>query len=93
MFPVGSAAASRPDGRRHRLLDEEGAAHPADKVASSTARFSARDARGAPPRGYAKSGSECTFWMKCRSICSVTSKSAMTPSLSARMALMFQASP
>ena len=28
----------------------------------------------------------CTFWMKCRSISSVTSKSAMTPSLSGRMA-------
>ena len=28
----------------------------------------------------------CTFWMKCRSISSVTSKSAITPSFSGRMA-------
>ena len=28
----------------------------------------------------------CTFWMKWRSISSVTSKSAMTPSFSGRMA-------
>ena len=30
----------------------------------------------------------CTFAMKCRSIASVISKSAMTPSLSGRMATM-----
>ncbi len=38
-------------------------------------------------RGWAKRF-ECTDWMKCRSICSVTSKSAITPSFSGRIAVM-----
>ena len=63
---------------------------PAERVASSTARFSTpvtpegthTTTRGCAHRFW------CTFWMKWRSICSVTSKSAMTPSFSGRMALM-----
>ena len=57
-------------------------------MASSTARFSTpvtplgtqTTTRGCAKRLW------CTFWMKCRSICSVTSKSAMTPSFSGRIA-------
>ena len=63
---------------------------PADRVASSTARFSTPvtpEGTQTTTRGWAHRF-WCTFWMKCRSICSVTSKSAMTPSLSGRMALM-----
>ena len=63
---------------------------PADRVASSTARFSTPvtpDGTHTTTRGCAQRF-WCTFWMKCRSICSVTSKSAMTPSLSGRIALM-----
>ena len=60
----------------------------ADRVASSTARFSTpvtpegtqTTTRGCANRCW------CTCWMKWRSICSVTSKSAMTPSLSGRIA-------
>ena len=63
---------------------------PAESVASSTARFSTpvtpegtqTTTRGCAQRFW------CTFWMKCRSICSVTSKSAITPSLSGRIAVM-----
>src|SRR5437764_6700045 len=61
---------------------------PADRQASSTAHFSTPvtpDGTHTTTRGCAQRF-WCTFWMKCRSICSVTSKSAMTPSLSGRMA-------
>ena len=64
---------------------------PADSVASITARFSTPvtpEGTHTTTRGWAKRF-WCTFWMKCRSICSVTSKSAMTPSFSGRMAEMF----
>ena len=61
---------------------------PALRQASSTARFSTpvtpegthTTTRGCAQRFW------CTFWMKWRSICSVTSKSAITPSLSGRIA-------
>src|SRR5947209_6390780 len=61
---------------------------PALRQASSTARFSTpvtpegtqTTTRGCAQRFW------CTFWMKCRSISSVTSKSAITPSLSGRIA-------
>ena len=81
---VGSVNSRRAgaDGRRHRLLDEEALRAPADRVASSTARFSTPvtlDGTHTTTRGCAQRF-WCTFWMKCRSICSVTSKSAMTPS-------------
>ena len=61
---------------------------PADRQASSTARFSTP----VTPEGTHTTTRGCaqrfwwTFWMKCRSICSVTSKSAITPSLSGRIA-------
>ena len=64
---------------------------PADSVASITARFSTPvtpDGTHTTTRGWANRF-WCTFWMKCRSICSVTSKSAMTPSFSGRIAEMF----
>ena len=59
-----------------------------DRHASSTARFSTpvtpegtqTTTRGCAQRFW------CTFWMKWRSISSVTSKSAITPSFSGRMA-------
>ena len=61
---------------------------PALRHASSTARFSTpvtpegtqTTTRGCAQRFW------CTFWMKWRSISSVTSKSAITPSFSGRMA-------
>ena len=61
---------------------------PADRQASSTARFSTP----VTPEGTQTTTRGCaqrfwwTFWMKWRSISSVTSKSAMTPSFSGRMA-------
>src|SRR5436305_1733113 len=61
---------------------------PADRQASSTARFSTPvtpDGTQTTTRGCAQRF-WCTFWMKWRSICSVTSKSAITPSLSGRLA-------
>src|SRR5436309_7726221 len=89
MFPVGS-----PTGRPAPIAAAIGSSMryawraPADRHASSTARFSTpvtphgtqTTTRGCAQRFW------CTFWMKWRSICSVTSKSAMTPSLSGRMA-------
>src|SRR5918992_4073323 len=89
MFPVGSAtgspapiAAAMGSSIRYALPA------PAAYVASSTARFSTpvtpegtqTTTRGCANRCW------CTFWMKWRSICSVTSKSAITPSLSGRIA-------
>ncbi len=59
-------------------------------MASSTARFSTP----VTPDGTHTTTRGCahrfwwTFWMKCRSICSVTSKSAMTPSFIGRIAVM-----
>ena len=61
---------------------------PADRHASSTARFSTP----VTPEGTHTTTRGCaqrfwwTFWMKCLSICSVTSKSAITPSLSGLIA-------
>ncbi len=61
---------------------------PADRHASSTARFSTP----VTPEGTQTTTRGCaqrfwwTFWMKCRSISSVTSKSAITPSLRGRIA-------
>src|SRR6266536_2152575 len=89
MFPVGSAT-----GRPAPIAAAIGSSiryawrAPADSVASSTARFSTPvtpDGTQTTTRGCAKR-CWCTFWMKCRNICSVTSKSAITPSLSGRMA-------
>ncbi len=63
---------------------------PAERQASSTARFSTPvtpEGTQTTTRGWAKR-LECTCLMKCRSICSVTSKSAMTPSLSGRIAVI-----
>ena len=63
---------------------------PAEYVASSTARFSTPvtpDGTQTTTRGCAQRF-WCTFWMKWRSICSVTSKSAITPSFSGRIAWM-----
>ena len=39
-------------------------------------------------RGLPSDRRRCTWWMKCRSICSAASKSAMTPSFSGRIAVM-----
>src|SRR4051812_41980704 len=61
---------------------------PADRQASSTARFSTPvtpEGTQTTTRGWAQRF-WWTFWMKWRSICSVTSKSAITPSLSGRIA-------
>ncbi len=61
---------------------------PAERQASSTARFSppvTPDGTQTTTRGCAQRF-WCTFWMKWRSICSVTSKSAITPSFSGRIA-------
>ncbi len=61
---------------------------PADRHASSTARFSTPvtpEGTHTTTRGCAKR-LWCTFWMKWRSISSVTSKSAITPSFSGRIA-------
>ena len=89
MFPVGSAT-----GRPAPIAAAIGSSiryawrAPAESVASSTARFSTPvtpDGTQTTTRGCAKR-CWCTFWMKCRSICSVTSKSAITPSLSGRIA-------
>ena len=89
MFPVGS-----PTGSPAPIAAAIGSSiryawrAPAARVASSTARFSTPvtpDGTQTITRGWAKR-CWCTFWMKWRSICSVTSKSAMTPSLSGRIA-------
>ena len=89
MFPVGS-----PTGSPAPIAAAIGSSiryawrAPAASVASSTARFSTPvtpDGTQTITRGCAKR-CWCTFWMKWRSICSVTSKSAMTPSLSGRIA-------
>ena len=91
MLPVGSAT-----GRPAPIAAAIGSSiryawrAPAESVASSTARFSTpvtpegtqTTTRGCAQRFW------CTFWMKWRSICSVTSKSAMTPSFRGRMAWM-----
>src|SRR6266511_78014 len=91
MFPVGSAT-----GRPAPIAAAIGSSiryacrAPADSVASSTARFSTPvtpDGTHTTTRGCAKR-CWCTFWMKWRSICSVTSKSAITPSFSGRIALI-----
>jgi hypothetical protein len=87
--PVGSPdGQAGPDRGSHRLLDQVGLRAPADRHASSTARFSTPvtpDGTQTTTRGWAQRF-WCTFWMKWRSISSVTSKSAMTPSFSGRMA-------
>ena len=89
MFPVGS-----PTGRPAPIAAAIGSSiryawrAPAERQASSTARFSTpvtpegtqTTTRGCAQRFW------CTFWMKWRSICSVTSKSAITPSFSGRIA-------
>src|SRR3954451_7479800 len=89
MFPVGSATGSpAPIAAAIGFSIKYAWRAPADSVASSTARFSTpvtplgtqTTTRGCAKRCW------CTFWMKWRSICSVTSKSAMTPSLSGRIA-------
>ena len=91
MFPVGSAT-----GRPAPIAAAIGSSiryawrAPALSVASSTARFSTPvtpDGTQTTTRGCAKR-CWCTFWMKWRSICSVTSKSAITPSFSGRIALI-----
>ena len=91
MLPVGS-----PTGRPAPIAAAIGSSiryawrAPADRHASSTARFSTPvtpDGTQTTTRGCAQRF-WCTFWMKCRSISSVTSKSAITPSLSGRMALI-----
>ena len=89
--PVGSPV-GRPGADRgsHRLFDQVRVAGAGESVASSTARFSTfvtpegthTTTRGCTKRLW------CTFLMKWRSICSHTSKSAMTPSLSGRMAVI-----
>ena len=63
---------------------------PAERQASSTARFSTPvtpEGTQTTTRGWAKR-LEWTCLMKWRSICSVTSKSAITPSLSGRIAVI-----
>jgi hypothetical protein len=65
---------------------------PAERVASSTARCSTPVmplGTHTTTRGLAKNLRWCTFWMKYRSIFSVMSKSAMTPSFRGRMARMW----
>ena len=85
MFPVGSATGSpAPIAAAMGSSIRYAWRAPADSVASSTARFSTPvtpEGTHTTTRGCAKR-CWCTFWMKCRSICSVTSKSAMTPSFS-----------
>ena len=64
---------------------------PAAIDASSTARCSTPvmpDGTQMTTRGFASRRRLCTRWMKYRSIFSVTSKSAMTPSFSGRTAWM-----
>ena len=91
MFPVGSETGSpAPIAAAIGSSIRNASRAPAFRVASSTARFSTPvtpEGTQTTTRGCAK---RCwwTFWMKCRSICSVTSKSAITPSLSGRMAEM-----
>ena len=91
MFPVGSAI-----GRPAPIAAAIGSSiryacrAPAESVASSTARRSTPvtpEGTQTTTRGWAKRF-WCTFWMKWRSICSVTSKSAITPSLSGRIAVI-----
>ena len=62
---------------------------PAAIVASSTARCSTPvipDGTQTTTRGFASNRRLCTRWMKYRSIFSVTSKSAITPSFNGRTA-------
>ena len=64
---------------------------PADSADSRTARFSTwvmPDGTAMMIRGRTKVRRLCTLWMKWRSMASVTSKSAMTPSRIGRMATM-----
>ena len=91
MFPVGSAI-----GRPAPIAAAIGSSiryawrAPAERVASSTARRSTPvtpDGTQTTTRGCANRF-WCTFWMKWRSICSVTSKSAITPSFSGRIAVI-----
>jgi hypothetical protein len=91
MLPVGSAT-----GRPAPIAAAIGSSiryacrAPADRQASSTARFSTPvtpDGTQTTTRGWAKRF-WCTRWMKWRSISSVMSKSAMTPSFNGRMAWM-----
>ena len=82
-----SRSARRPGGRRrcgHRPSIRYAWRAPAERRLLDCALLDAGHARGrqTTTRGCAKR-CWCTFWMKWRSICSVTSKSAMTPSLSA----------
>ena len=89
MLPVGSATGSpAPIAAAIGSSIRYAWRAPALSVASSTARFSTPvtpDGTQTTTRGCAKR-CWCTFWMKWRSICSVTSKSAMTPSFSGRIA-------
>ena len=91
MFPVGSATGSpapiaaaigssiryawRAPARERRLLDRA-------LLDAVTPDGTQTTTRGCAKRCW------CTFWMKWRSICSVTSKSAITPSFSGRIALI-----
>ena len=77
------------DRRRHRLLDQVGLARARATGTPPRPRASRRPVtpegtqtttRGCAQRFW------CTFWMKWRSISSVTSKSAITPSFSGRIA-------
>src|SRR5665647_2548503 len=91
MLPVGSAT-GRPAPMAAAIGSSMSVAQraPAEEVASSTARFSTP----LTPLGTQITTRGCaqrfcmTLRMKWRSICSVTSKSAMTPSLSGRTALI-----
>ena len=91
MFPVGSATGSpAPIAAAIGSSIRYAWRAPAESVASSTARFSTPvtpEGTQTTTRGCAKR-CWCTFWMKWRSICSVTSKSAITPSFSGRIALI-----
>ena len=90
MLPVGS-----PTGRPAPIAAAIGSSiryawrAPAERQASSTARFSTPvtpEGTQTTTRGWAANRFWCTCWMKWRSISSVMSKSAMTPSLSGRIA-------
>ncbi len=65
---------------------------PACVADSRTARFSTSvipDGTAITTRGFTRTLRLCTLVMKCRNIASVTSKSAITPSLSGRTATIF----
>ena len=87
MFPAGSAMGSPAPIAAAIGLDEVFMGTSREGRLLDGAALHAGDARGTQTttRGWAKR-CWCTFWMKWRSICSVTSKSAMTPSFSGRMA-------